>query len=86
MKQIGKRLACGLSGGLLALVAHATSDVAATEQVQVQLVAAANGVHAGERIVFGLQQKIAAGWHTYWINPGDTGKPTRIHWTLPAEK
>jgi len=24
-----------------------------------------------------------AGWHTYWINPGDTGLPTRIHWQLP---
>ena len=23
-------------------------------------------------------------WHTYWKNPGDTGLPTRITWTLPA--
>lgn len=22
-------------------------------------------------------------WHTYWINPGDAGKPTEIVWTLP---
>ncbi len=84
MKQISKKLACGLLTGLLGLAAHATSDTAATEQVQAKLVASVNGVHAGERIVFGLQQKIAAGWHTYWLNPGDTGKPTRIRWTLPA--
>ncbi len=23
------------------------------------------------------------GWHTYWINPGDAGLPTKIKWTLP---
>jgi thiol:disulfide interchange protein DsbD len=23
------------------------------------------------------------GWHTYWKNPGDSGIPTRIKWTLP---
>ncbi|MBM3618503.1 MAG: hypothetical protein FJX23_08175, partial [Alphaproteobacteria bacterium] len=22
-------------------------------------------------------------WHTYWSNPGDSGLPTRIEWTLP---
>jgi thiol:disulfide interchange protein DsbD len=23
------------------------------------------------------------GWHTYWRNPGDSGLPTRVRWTLP---
>lgn len=23
-------------------------------------------------------------WHTYWINPGDAGVPTKILWNLPA--
>jgi thiol:disulfide interchange protein DsbD len=23
------------------------------------------------------------GWHTYWRNPGDSGQPTEIAWTLP---
>ena len=22
-------------------------------------------------------------WHTYWINPGDSGAPTEISWNLP---
>ena len=22
-------------------------------------------------------------WHTYWINPGDSGLPTTLAWTLP---
>jgi DsbC/DsbD-like thiol-disulfide interchange protein len=32
----------------------------------------------------GLRQTIAPGWHTYWSNPGDSGEPPRIDWTLPA--
>ena len=24
-----------------------------------------------------------AGWHTYWVNSGDSGLPTSIKWTLP---
>lgn len=23
-------------------------------------------------------------WHTYWVNPGDSGLPTNIQWTLPT--
>ncbi len=31
----------------------------------------------------GLRQRIAPGWHTYWINPGDSGEPLSIAWILP---
>lgn len=24
------------------------------------------------------------GWHTYWLNPGDSGMPPKITWKLPA--
>jgi thiol:disulfide interchange protein DsbD len=27
---------------------------------------------------------MADGWHTYWKNPGDSGLPTRLRWTLPT--
>jgi thiol:disulfide interchange protein DsbD len=27
---------------------------------------------------------IRRGWHTYWKNPGDSGLPPTISWTLPA--
>ena len=32
----------------------------------------------------GLRETMEPGWHTYWINPGDAGEPTKITWTLPA--
>ena len=31
-----------------------------------------------------LRQQIEAGWHTYWLNPGDSGLPTQIEWSLPG--
>jgi len=31
----------------------------------------------------GLYFKLEPGWHIYWENPGDSGEPPHIHWTLP---
>ncbi len=28
---------------------------------------------------------MAPGWHTYWSNPGESGLPTTIDWSLPRE-
>jgi len=64
--------------------AQAPSSQAATEQVQVRLVASVDAVHPGEQIVLGVQQRIIPHWHTYWVNPGDSGLATTIAWTLPA--
>jgi thiol:disulfide interchange protein DsbD len=30
-----------------------------------------------------LHQRIVTGWHTYWMNPGDSGEAPRIEWSLP---
>ncbi len=32
----------------------------------------------------GLQLTHQPGWHTYWKNPGDSGLPTQLQWTLPV--
>jgi thiol:disulfide interchange protein len=68
----------------LATAAPTLSDTAATAHVRIRLLAAADAVHPGERILFGVEQTLKPDWHTYWINPGDTGVPTRIAWDLPA--
>jgi len=31
-----------------------------------------------------VQFAIEAGWHMYWRNPGDSGQPPRLDWTLPV--
>jgi thiol:disulfide interchange protein/DsbC/DsbD-like thiol-disulfide interchange protein len=52
-------------------------------RVRVELVSPQRGIEPGGSIWVGLRQRIARGWHTYWINPGDSGEPTSITWTLP---
>ena len=55
-----------------------------TEQVTARLVSAAATVQPGQSLLVGVQQKIIPHWHTYWVNPGDSGLPTTIAWTLPG--
>lgn len=55
-----------------------------TEQVRAELVAhAPQGVQAGQPLWLGLQLTHQPHWHTYWKNPGDSGLPTQLEWTLP---
>src|SRR4051812_1163406 len=37
----------------------------------------------GSTITAALHLKMDEGWHTYWKNPGDSGKATKITWDLP---
>ena len=37
----------------------------------------------GQPVWVGLQLTHAKDWHTYWKNPGDSGLPTELEWTLP---
>src|SRR5262245_2127239 len=53
-------------------------------RVQVELVSEVAAVAPGQPFWIALRQRIAPGWHTYWMNPGDSGEPPRIDWDLPA--
>ena len=50
---------------------------------EAELIAAATAVQAGKPILVALRLRHDPEWHTYWKNPGDSGMPTRISWTLP---
>jgi len=54
-----------------------------TENVTARLVAERMEVAPGDRLDLALVFEIRPGWHTYWRNPGDSGDPPRVHWTLP---
>ena len=69
---------------LTAEASYSISDSAATEQVAARLVASVDTVHPGSEIYLGVNQRIIPHWHTYWSNPGDSGLPTTIEWSLPA--
>ncbi|NJK63697.1 MAG: thiol:disulfide interchange protein [Synechococcaceae cyanobacterium SM2_3_1] len=70
--------------GLRSLPASTQSLTAVTDQrVQTQMVSEFSAIQPGEPFWVGLDMQIQAGWHTYWQNPGDSGAPTRIEWSLP---
>lgn len=80
-----------LTGALLALglalpgAALAAESAAVTSQrVTATLLSSRDTVVPGERFHVALTQKLAPHWHTYWLNPGDSGEPTQIQWDLPA--
>ncbi len=51
---------------------------------QVELVAQTTAAAPGSTLYVALRQQVAAGWHTYWRNPGDAGEATTMTWTLPG--
>jgi thiol:disulfide interchange protein len=67
---------------LVTLPAFAQS-VVKTDNVRAELISEVSAVKAGEPFWVALRQTIKPHWHTYWKNPGDSGLPTEIAWTLP---
>jgi DsbC/DsbD-like thiol-disulfide interchange protein len=50
----------------------------------VRLVAETSGVQTAHNFTLALHFSLEDGWHTYWVNPGDSGEPPRVTWALPA--
>ena len=85
--------ACAISTGATAQIAlknsvltsTPVSAVVQTEQVRAELIAhAPQGAVPGQPVWVGLKIEHQPHWHTYWKNPGDSGLPTTLDWTLPA--
>lgn len=38
----------------------------------------------GSTVIAGVKLSMSKNWHTYWRNPGESGKPTEINWKLPT--
>jgi thiol:disulfide interchange protein DsbD len=77
----------GHAQGLNAVLAGGkpSPSVVVTEQVRAELLAhAPQGIGPGRKVWLGLQISHQSEWHTYWKNPGDSGLPTTLKWTLPA--
>ncbi len=58
-------------------------NVGGVTLVEARLVASGAVTTPGEAVEVGVYLKIAPGWHTYWINPGDSGLPIAVEWELP---
>ncbi len=78
-------LAALLALGALAGTARAAMPAteSAGPQVRVELISETAAVEPGGAFWVGIRQRIAPGWHTYWINPGDSGEAMTVAWDLP---
>jgi DsbC/DsbD-like thiol-disulfide interchange protein len=56
----------------------------ADQHVKVQLISEHDAIAADQEFQVGIRFDLQDGWHTYWINPGDSGEAPRIDWELPA--
>ena len=75
-------LACGANA--LSKLSLQSAAVVDNPQVRAELVAhAPQGVGPGKTLQVGLLLQHQPHWHTYWINPGDSGLATRLEWKLP---
>lgn len=50
---------------------------------EAELVSEVLSIMPGEPFTVALRISLDAGWHTYWRNPGDAGRPASIDWSLP---
>jgi DsbC/DsbD-like thiol-disulfide interchange protein len=48
------------------------------------MVADAASIAPGASIHVGVRLRVPAGWHVYWVNPGDAGAPTRVEGEWPS--
>ena len=48
------------------------------------LVSEQDWIKPGVPFTVGVRLVMEEGWHSYWKNPGDSGEPIEITWTLPA--
>jgi thiol:disulfide interchange protein DsbD len=87
------KMASGGRHSLLALTlagigAHAAAPAPAVssgdEHVGVELISEHVALMPGQTQQLGLRLSHELHWHTYWINPGDSGLPTTLAWTLPS--
>jgi DsbC/DsbD-like thiol-disulfide interchange protein len=60
------------------------SPKAESDHVRVTLIGEHTSLAPGQSLQIGLLLQHEPHWHTYWINPGDSGLPTTLTWNLPS--
>ena len=79
--------AAAFAGMLVSVAALALQPAQAapvkTAHTQAELLSEVASVAPGQPFTIGLNLTPDPGWHTYWINPGDAGKPAQLKWNAP---
>lgn len=63
--------------------AGASAAQVITDHVTARILPETASARPGDTIWVMLHLELKEGWHTYWRNPGDSGEPPHIIWTLP---
>ena len=90
MSFVRGRLCSALQRSLLAVFAVTTlcctivpSLRAAPAHTRATLVSDVSTLAPASTATVGVLLVMDPGWHTYWVNPGESGLATTVHWTLP---
>ena len=51
--------------------------------VKADLIPESKAIAPGQPFWVALRMDVEKGWHIYWKNPGDSGEPVKVKWTLP---
>lgn len=80
-----RRLAI-LSLALAACLSAASAQTFRTpaDLVKASLLAEPTAVAGAQPFTLAVRLQVKRGWHVYWRNPGDSGLPPEVTWTLPA--
>jgi thiol:disulfide interchange protein DsbD len=55
-----------------------------SDHVNAHLIAEVRSIRPGSSFSVGVLLELERDWHTYWLNPGDSGLPIEITWILPS--
>ena len=66
-----------------ALFAAPAASAQGQQPVQLEALSSVSAIEPGATFQLAVSTKIDPGWHIYWRNPGQSGLPTVITWTLP---
>lgn len=82
-RNLGRFLA-GLAFVFISAAAiNAHADDGKSAHITARLISTSPTVPQDGQITIALDYTAAKGWHTYWVNPGDTGLAPTFHWNLP---
>lgn len=70
---------CVNAGMAFASVSEEVKDA----HVRARLISDVSAISPGSEFWVAVRLTMDKGWHTYWINPGDSGLATSVEWDLP---
>jgi DsbC/DsbD-like thiol-disulfide interchange protein/cytochrome c biogenesis protein CcdA len=68
---------------ILIALAGGAAQAQGGRHMDVRLAAESGRVLPGGTVTLAFVMHPQAGWHGYWVNPGDAGAEPRVHWNLP---